>query len=188
MKRTPTYPFVVLSLLALMLFAFSSPALAEKPLTTLTFGELPSQPVNGLSFNGVTFGFQIGGVPSTDARYGSGGPGSTLYVQDPSLEGNAFGTLTLTFDQPTTVLEFGIARSCFGCTLVPGVAVELFKPGAPDRSYGVTTMTTSPHGSFSEALFSYSGPAIQKAVITFPSPGAASRFAFDNLRFHQGKG
>ena len=88
MKRTPTYAFVVLCLLALMLFAFSAPALAERPLTTLTFDEFPSQPANGLSFNGVTFGFH----PEADARYGAGGPGNILYVQDPSLEGTSYAS------------------------------------------------------------------------------------------------
>jgi hypothetical protein len=178
---------LILSLLVLLPFAFSAPALAAKPVTTLTFDELPFQPVDGLSISGVTFGFQLGGVPSTDANYGAFGPGSTTYVQDPSLEGNSAGVLTMTFDQPTTVLEFGIARSC-GCTLTPGVSVELLQPGAAGRSRGVNTLTTSPIISFSEALFSYSGPAVQTAVITFPSSGVAPRFALDNLKFHQGKG
>lgn len=178
---------LLLVLLVLLPFAFATPALAAKPVTTLTFDELPFQPVDGLSFSGVTFGFQIGGVPSTDANYGAFGPGSTTFVQDPSLEGNSAGVLTLTFDQPTTVLEFGLARSCI-CTLTPGVSVELFKPGAPGRPRQVITLTTSPVVSFSEALFSYSGPAIQTAVITFPSSGLAIRFALDNLKFHQGEG
>jgi hypothetical protein len=178
---------LVLTILALLPFAFSAPALGAKPLTTLTMDELPFQPVDGLSFSGVTFGFQIGGAPSTDANYNAFGPGTITFVQDPSLEGNSNGVLTLSLDQPTTVLEFGIARSCI-CTLSPGVSVELFTPGAVDRSGGVLTMTTSPIVSFSEAHFSYSGPAVQRAVITFPSPGLASRFALDNLSFHQGEG
>jgi hypothetical protein len=177
----------VLVILALLPFAFSAPALAAKPVTTLTMDELPFQPVDGLSFNGVTFGFEIGGAPSNDANYNAFGPGTITFVQDPSIEGDSNGALTLSFDQPTTVLEFGIARSCI-CTLTPGVSVELFKPGAPNRSRGVMTMTTSPVVSFSEARFSYTGPAVQTAVITFPSPGLASRFAFDNLSFHQGEG
>lgn len=177
---------LLLSLLVLVPFAFSAPALAAKPVTTLTFDEVPFQPVDGLSIGGVTFGFQIGGTPSTDAFYGGFGPGNTTYVQDPSLEGNSAGVLTLTFDQPTTVLEFGIARSCI-CTLTPGVSVELFKPGAAGNSREVITMTTSPLISFSEALFSYSGPAIQTAVISFPSSELAIRFALDNLTF-QGEG
>jgi hypothetical protein len=173
----------LLSLLILLPFAFSAPALAAKPVTTLTFTELTVQPVNGVSVSGVTFGFEVGGVSSADAIYGGFGPGSITFVQDPSLEGNAGGVLTLTFDRPTTVLEFGIARSCI-CTLAPGVSVELFKPGAAGRSRGIMTQTTSPLVSFSEALFSYSGPAIQTAVITFPSAGIAPRFALDNLKFH----
>jgi hypothetical protein len=178
---------VALTILALLAFAFSATALGAKPLTTLTMDELPFQPADGLSFSGVTFGFQIGGASSTDAHYNAFGPGATEFVQDPSLEGNSNGALTLSFDQPTTVLEFGIARSCI-CTLSPGVSVELFKPGAAGRSRGVMTMTTSPVVSFSEAHFSYSGPAVQTALITFPSPGLASRFALDNLSFHQGEG
>jgi hypothetical protein len=174
---------VLLSLLVLLPFAFSAPVQAAKPVTTLTFDELPFQPVDGLSFGGVTFGFQIGGVPSTDANYASAGPGSITFIDDPSLEGNAEGVLTLTFDKPTTVLEFGVARSCT-CVLSPGVAVELFKPGAAGHSRGVMTVTTTPIISFSEALFSYSGPAIKTAVLTFPSAGLATRFVIDNLKFH----
>jgi hypothetical protein len=173
----------LLSLLMLLPFAFSVPALAAQPVTTLTFTELPAQPVNGVSVSGVTFRFEIGGVSSADAIYGGFGPGSITFVQDPSLEGNAGGVLTLTFDRPTTVLEFGIARSCI-CTLTPGVSVELFKPGAAGGSRGIITQTTNPLVSFSEGLFSYSGPAIQTAVITFPSAGIAPRFALDNLTFH----
>jgi hypothetical protein len=174
---------VLLSLLVLLPFAFSASAQAAKPLTTLTFDELPFQPVDGLSFGGVTFGFQIGGVPSADANYASGGPGSITFVQDPSLEGNAAGVLTLTFNKPTTVLEFGVARNCT-CTLSPGVSVDLLKPGAASHSRGVKTVTTTPLISFSEALFSYSGAAIKTAVVTFPSVGLADRFAIDNLKFH----
>lgn len=174
---------LLLSLLLLLPFAFSAPALAAKPITTLTFDELPFQPVDGLSFSGVTFGFQLGGAPSTDANYGAFGPGFITFVQDPSLEGNPAGVLTLTFAQPTTVLEFGIARNCL-CTLTPGVSVEVFKPGVAGRSRRVVTQTTSPVVLYSEALFGYSGPAIQTAVITFPSPGLAGRFALDNLKFH----
>jgi hypothetical protein len=175
-----------LGLLVFLAFAFSAPAQAAQPVTTLTFDELSFQPVDELSFSGVTFGFQIGGVPSADANYGGFGPGSTAFVQDPSLEGSSDGVLTLTFDQPTTVLEFGIARSCI-CTLTPGVSVELFLPGAAG-SRGVMTMTTSPVVSFSEVLFSYSGPAVRTAVVTFPSSGLAVRFALDNLKFQKGEG
>ena len=84
--------------------------------------------MNGLHFSGVTFAFDVGAVPSTDATYGAFGPGSITYVQDPSLEGNSAGRLTLRFDQPTTVLQFGLALSTGG-SLSPGARVELFNPG-----------------------------------------------------------
>jgi hypothetical protein len=169
------------SLLALLGVAFSTPALAAKPLTTLTFDELPFQPVDGLSFNGVTFGFQIGGIPSADAVYNGFGPGVTTYVQDPSLEGSATGALTLQFDHPTTILRFGIARNCL-CTLTPGVSVQLVSPGG-HHSQALISLPTASLGTYSETLFSYAGPAVQTAVITFPSANDAGRFALDNLTF-----
>ena len=36
---------------------------------SLSFDELPMQPVDGLSYQGVAFGFTVGGVNSTDAYY-----------------------------------------------------------------------------------------------------------------------
>jgi hypothetical protein len=173
---------LVTSLIAALALAVAVPAWPERPLTTLTFDELPTQSIDGLSFKGVTFAFDDGGVASADAVYSGAGPGSITWVQDPSLEGAAKGTLTLILEQPTTVLEFGIARNCV-CTLEPGVSVELFRPGASTSSSGTMTLTTSPLISFSEALFSYSGPAVHKAVITFSSPEIADRFSLDNLSF-----
>jgi hypothetical protein len=170
------------SLIAVLAVAPSAPAWPERPLTTLTFDELPTQSIDGLSVKGITFGFEDGGAPSTDAFYGGLGPGSITWVQDPSLVGASSGTLTLVFDHPTTVLQFGIARNCV-CTLAPGVAVELFRPGVTESSSSTLTMTTSALVSFSEAQFSYSGPAVRKAVITFSSPQTADRFALDNLTF-----
>jgi hypothetical protein len=152
---------------------------AAPPTTTLTFDELDFQPVDGLHFGGVTFAFQVGGLPSNDAFYGAFGPGRITYVQDPSLEGNAAGTLTMQFDHPTTVLEFGLALSTFG-TLTPGARIELFNPGGHSR--GTLTLDTQSLVSFTEGRFSYRGGAIGAAVITFPST-AAARFALDNLTF-----
>lgn len=168
--------------LALMLAGSAS---AARPLTTLTFDELEQQPVDGLTFGGVTFGFEIGGASSEDAFYNRLGPGTLTFVDDPSLEGNSSGTLTLTFEEPTTTLSFGVARLCV-CTMTPGVSVELFRSG-PDgaTTTSTTTLTTESlvEFGFSEALFSYKGPKITKAVITFPEPETAPRFVVDNLTF-----
>lgn len=144
---------------------------------TLTFDELPFQPVNGLTYQGVTFGFKVGGIDSTDANYNSHGPGSITYVQDPSLEGDAAGTLTLDFLAPTSGLQFGTALSTFNA-LTPGFIVELF--GSDDTtSLGVFPVNTTPLVSYSEGLFK-SNDLIGKTVINFTGTG---RFALDNLTF-----
>ena len=84
----------------------------------LVFDEVPRQPVDGLtvttaSGNSVTFGFELGGLPSTDALYNSTGPGALTYVEDPSLEGSTLGVLTVEFGTPASFIYFGLALSTF---------------------------------------------------------------------------
>lgn len=163
------------------LFAF--PAWAVP--TTLDFTELPFQSVDGVSIAGVTFDFKVGGVDSLDANYATSGPGTTTYVNDPSLEGNAAGILTLDFASPTAILSFGVALLSLS-TLTPGFTVELFD--AALISLGVLPVTTDPLISYTEALFTHAGPPILRAVLDFNETGAThvfpvSRFAFDNLTF-----
>jgi hypothetical protein len=171
---------VVLAVVFAVLLVPAS-ALAVKQTVTLRFDELSTRPANGVSINGVTFRYDIGGAPSTDATYNAFGPGSTTFVQDPSLEGSTSGRLTLAFDRPTGTLAFGLALSTFG-SLSPGATVQLFNPGGHSR--GVIALNTSSIVSFTEGRFTYSGGAIGRAVITFNSTFAA-RFALDNLSFEQ---
>jgi len=146
---------------------------------TLTFTELPNQPVNGLSYMGVTFGFTVGGGPSLDARYNATGPGSTTFVQDPSLEGNAAGILTLDFAPlPIDLLQFGVALSNI-MPLTPGFTVELFDTSLV--SLGVTPVNTSPLVLWTEGQFTYGGPPVSRAVVDFTEVGIGPRFALDNL-------
>lgn len=173
---------VVLAVVFAVLLAPGS-ALAVKQTVTLRLDELSPRPANGLSINGVTFRYDIGGVPSTDATYNAFGPGSTRHVQDPSLEGSTSGRLTLTFDRPTGSLAFGLALSTFG-TVAPAATVQLFNPGGHSRGVSTLTTTSDPSFPFTDGRFTYSGGAIGKAVITFNSTAAAS-FALDNLSFEQ---
>jgi hypothetical protein len=145
---------------------------------TLRFNELPFQPVDGLNYLGVNFGFTVGGVPSNDAHYNSGGPGQIRYVQDPSLEGAAAGTLTIAFDNPTPVLQFGVALSTLD-TLDSGFQVQLFD--SDFLPLGTYQVVTSKIVSFTESRFSYQGRKVSQAVITFYAP--AGRFALDNLTY-----
>ncbi len=145
---------------------------------TLTFDELPPQPVDGLTFAGVTFDFKIGGVDSLDAVYNRTGPGILTYVQDPVLEGNAAGVLTLDFVLPTSFLEFGAALS-MDVPLTPGFSVDLYDAAlAPLGSFPVDT---APLVLFSEGLFSHTGIPVSRAVVSF-APGVG-RFALDNLTY-----
>lgn len=150
---------------------------ADAAITTLTFDELPTQPVNGLTFQGVTFGFTVGGNPSTDAVYSGIGPGSIAYVQDTSLEGNAGGVLTLNFTQPTDLLQFGVALNSFS-PVTAAYSVQLFD--ASLSALGTFTGNTYPVVLWSEDLFSYSGTPIGRAVIAFNGQ-PWGRFAVDNL-------
>jgi hypothetical protein len=182
--------------LAALAFAGASASRAAYALTTVHFDELAFQPVDGLTFKGVTYKFTDSlGNPSTDANFHGGGPGcgfpntNPTIVCDPSLEGDATGTLTLTFARPTNVLKFGVAVSCFACFFSDGAHIVLYRVGPSPIS---TDIATSPpyccYSGFSENLFSYSVPgvtgAVYKAVITFPEGGVSYlRFALDNLQY-----
>lgn len=152
--------------------------------TTLRFNEVPFQPVNGLDVRGAQFSFFIGGGPSTDANYNSFGPGTGIFVQDPTLEGNALGTLVIDFPTLTPYLSFGLARSIVG-PLTPGATVLLFDMnGNLIGSFPLNT-AVQPGGTFSEGEFAYNNPAtpVRRAILLFPSANLASRFALDNLNY-----
>ena len=63
-------------------------------------------PVNGLHMGGVLFQFS-GGAADYNGIIGT--DGSTALVSDPLLVGDTARTLTLTFDNPTSILRFDIA-------------------------------------------------------------------------------
>ena len=150
----------------------------------MTFNELTQRAANGVSISGVTFGFAVGGLPSTDAVYNQIGPAPQTFIQCPCLEGNAAGVLTLNFAVPTTLLSFGVARQT-DATLTPGVIVQLFDPTL--NPIGVFTANLSvgnPVFVFSEGLFMYPGSAlVSRALISFPQSTLAPRFVIDNLTF-----
>jgi hypothetical protein len=162
------------SVICIVLMLMSGAANAA---VTLTFDELPTQPVDGVSYNGVNFSFKVDWVPSTDAVYNGIGPGNLTYLQDASLEGTSAGALILDFDKPTDQLDFGVALNSYN-PVSTAYVVKLY-----DSSYTpIDTLTggTSPLVLWSEGQFTYSGTRVRRAVIGFNSQ-AASRFAIDNL-------
>jgi len=162
---------------AILVLAVLMSAGTVQAASTLTFDELPLQSVDGLSYEGVTFGFAVDGSPSTDAYYGAIGPGTLTYVQGRSLEGNARGILTLDFASPTNLLEFGVVLNTTS-SVTGAYTVELFDKSL--GSIGIMSENTNPLIDWSEDKFSYSGTPVSRAVIDF-NEQYARRFAIDNL-------
>jgi hypothetical protein len=146
----------------------------------LTMDDLPNQPVHGLAHeSGVEFAFTIDGQPSNDAEYAAGGPQTTTFIEDPSIEGNSAGILFVGFSEPVPFVQFGVARSVN--TRSTHAVIELFD--ADNVSTGVTNLNLIPMPMFAEGRFTYNGPPISRFTLGFsPQPGVV-RFAFDNLRF-----
>ena len=148
---------------------------------TLTFDELPAQPVHGLSTQGVAFGFEVGGSPSADATYNVDlGLGTTGVLEDSVLEGDALGLLTLSFAAPTPDVSFGLALLTVA-DLTPGAVVGLYDAGNVLLDSIALNTLGNPGFGISEGLFAYLGVPVSTVRIAFE--GAAGRFALDNLTF-----
>ena len=150
-------------------------------INTITFDELPTQPVDGLTVEGATFDFSVGGAPSTDANFNSGGPGNITYLQGSILEGDAAGVLTIDFANPVSSLSFGVARSGSG-TIANAAQVTLFD--AQLNSLGSSFLTLNTLISFPEGQYTTTGQSISRVRIDFSVASginAGLRFALDNL-------
>lgn len=159
----------------LFLIAVSTALYAQE--TLITMGEVPFQPVNGLTLLGVTF------ADTSGAYIDAGDGGQQHDTQDPVIEGNTAGEiLTMTFLKPAYGLQFGVSLST-PYPLTPGFVVQLFGPSG--NPLGTFPVNTAPVGSdfFTEGIFSSgTGVIIGKAVVTFNSDGA-SAFGLDNVLF-----
>jgi hypothetical protein len=157
--------------------AATAPVVAATPDVTLTMDDLPMQPVHGLNHpSGVQFGFTVGRFPDFEAIYASNGPGTIVFVEDPSIEGPSNGVLSMTFTVPTPLLRFGVAQSIGIST---AAFVELFD--ASNTSLTVTSLALEPMPLFAEGQFSYSGQPVKRASVRFVE--LDPRFALDNLVF-----
>ncbi len=141
----------------------------------LTMAEVPFQPINGLTVNGVTF------HDTTGANYNAGNGGQLTWTQDPVIEGDTTDVITIDFPYPVQDFQFGVAMAT--TSLIPNaVSVDLYGPGGvPLGTYSASAQS---YGSFSNGLFvspSNIGP-ITRAVVRFDAT-AAGRFGLDNLTF-----
>lgn len=152
--------------------------------TTVTFDEVPMQPVDGLTVGEVTYGFTVNGAASTDANYASFGPNLVNFLQDPVLEGTASGILSLDFSTPVDSIQFGLARS-IQAPVTNGVEVRLFDTaGNPAGTFPLDLITPV---SFGEVQFTYTGLPVQRMEVDLTVASAAqggTRFAVDNLIYN----
>jgi hypothetical protein len=149
---------------------------------TITFGEVPSGPLNGVTIGNVTFRFQIGGVDSLDATIGVTGPGLTVFNDPPNAEGNAAGILTMDFAVPIGFLQFG-AHLSLATPVSPGLTVQFFD-AALSPIGGAIPLNMVPSAVFAGGLFVGSAPGIARAVVDFNGPEGV-RFAIDNVVHEQ---
>ena len=184
---------VALTATALCTLGFGVTTAFQLATTTVTLrfdqetpGLKRGSPIRGVSLSGVTFDFTRDGQASIDAFYGGvihripgAPPRSLTHVQEPAVEGNAQGVLTMTFAAPTAALSFGIARS----VSVASASVQLFDDKS--RLISTTHVTLSASGPVSEGLFIHNNPGrrVKTAVVSFPNSAINTRFAIDNLTF-----
>ena len=167
-----------LTLLATVLLFSSGMAQAQFQYANgsfLTMDEVGFQPINGLTVKGVTFADTAG------ADYDAGDGGKQVYTQDPVIEGFLPETITMTFVSPITSFKFGFALSTQQ-TLTNAVEVQLYDPAGNLLGTFFANGQVNGNDNFTGGYFS--APAvgvIAKAVVSFPNPGTADAFGFDNL-------
>jgi hypothetical protein len=128
---------------------------------------------------GVTFHFSSG---SADYNGHIGTEGLAVLVSDPLLTGPTSGTLTMTFDNPTPMLQFDLA-------LLSVVTIDLaYTVVVSSGDVLIGSTTPQPDGLYSEGTFLYTGAPISGAAITFfngtdSMGGDVAAFGLDNLTY-----
>jgi hypothetical protein len=153
---------------------------------TLNFGELPNQPVNGLSYMGVTFSFDYDMAPSDDAQYNVDMPSLTFanmespFLAGPTKSGTTPGLLSLNFAVPTPYLSFWVSLNTPE-ELTGALRVALFD--ASGNMFGpIYVDTENLGGAYPEGQFSYTGTPLGGVDINFVSDNA-TYFYIDNLTY-----
>jgi len=146
---------------------------------TITFDEVPEGTVvNGMVIEDVTFGFS-----SLDATVTDEGPGDTLYIEMPNIEGDAEGILTLDFAIPVFGVSYGFAVSAIGSQPDASTMVLIDSSLRPIGTFSADA-TDMGFGYIEGINSGTSTSPIAHAVITFSNPNPdMKRFALDNLAY-----
>lgn len=141
--------------------------------TNISFDELGPTVADGLTIDGVTFGFQEAGIPSPDATFAAfdlGPIGPLTFLSGNIMEGSALGVLTLDFAIPTNFLSFGFAMNGTAPSPISGATVSLFD--AANDLIGIFTVDiveTVQQLGFPEGRFEY-------RIAAVPVPAALPLF------------
>jgi subtilisin family serine protease len=144
---------------------------------TITFDGMEGTRVDGMVIADVTFGFS-----SYDASI-SGGPGDTLYVQEPYIEGDAMETLTLDFAVPVFGVSYGFVLSAM--VTQPDASTMVFYDNLMRAIYSYSADAADMGFDWTEGFnIGTSTTPIARVEITFshPEPDFA-RFALDNITY-----
>ena len=156
--------------------------LQDKPLTVIDFTEESAQSIDGLSSEGVSYTYTVGGTSSTAGRYGTSGAGTGDYYAPPMFESNGNGVLCVTFDKPTQYVSMALILSTTVST-TGGFTVDVYGPNGKLR--GSYDVDTEPAPFWSSAEFEYDKNAVKKVCIT-KNANNAGEYAVDNITFHAG--
>lgn len=172
--------FSFLLVLLLTLVISTQPAVAKKPLTTITFDDVVNVPgVYTWDADGATLEY----VDGTGAHIGDLDVlGPFTYIQSMAFEGESDGDLVISFDRPTTVVGFGVAIS-ENDAITDAIRVDLYGPGNSGlrETHFVSLSVLS---RWSEGTFYYDGPAVTRIVIHVDDTYWFTGLWVDNIVFH----
>ena len=144
----------------------------------IDFSTLPQESVDGVTADGVTFGYSEFGSSSPSAFFDEAvGAGNTVLVGPTALVGAADGVLTMSFASPVAGISFPVALTT-NMSLTPGFSVTVFDAGG--NVLDSANIDTSVLANFSEGEFSYNGADASSVAITFDSVDA-NEFALGSV-------
>lgn len=183
MKNITTLLILTQSLLFSLTSLYGQGFSCPSPDTLITFDGVPlGTHVSNLNYPGIIF---KSSNPSTVPSIGHtvlGGPGTCTYVQDPSIEGPANGTLSLKFDNCIDCISFGFALSTNVGPLTDAVTVDFYSK----TGYHISSISADADISgcgFIEGSLIDMPQMPYEARISSKFVGGIGRIAIDNLSY-----
>lgn len=156
----------------------SSSFFTGDPVTTFT-GLSTGTEVNGLTTNGITFHYLLGGVPTNGQVIIDGGPGVTNNISPPNIVsvGNDSGTLMLTLSGLANAIGYGFAVDT-GAVLANATTITLFNGST---NVGSLSFGASPNPTFAGGFAGISSTLPFNIVDINFNAAQAPAFAVDNI-------